>query len=462
MFQTIKRIKRKTALFVLLSVCLLCMPLEALAATKPINGVNVKVSSKIKAGDNQPEISIGGNASDGEVQVSTSGTYYTITDAEWVDKVSGSMTTANAPRIKVVLEPTDVSDHYFLASYKASSVKISGGTFVSARRDGDNLVVTLRINPVRGKYDEPSDAYWNENNLGEARWEAGENDSKNYEVQLYRNGKSVYKVDRTTSRNYNFYPYMTTAGKYKFKVRTIPGTNDDAKYGSNSGWQESGELQITDRYVSDGKGQQNSKATAKQGTQETVGWFKDGSIWKYRYPSGTLCRNGWAEINGLWYYFDSSANMLTGWLQLGDATYYLQPGGDMTVGWGRIDGKWYYFRPEAEGNAPKGSMVPAGWRIIGAYYYFFNQDGSVYTGWLQQNGKFYYLNELDNSLQGAMFTGWFIRDGKTYFADANGEMVTGWYEIDGRWYYFYPGSGEMAHDTTVDGLYINAEGVWAQ
>ena len=132
----------------------------------------------------------------------------------------------------------------------------------------------------------------------------------------------------------------------------------------------------------------------------------------------------------------------------------------MTVGWGRIDGRWYYFRPEAEGGAPKGSMVTSGWRVIGAYYYFFNQDVSIYIGLLQQNGKLYYLNEIDNSLQGAMFTGWFVRDGKTYFADANGELVNGWYEIDGRWYYFYPGSGEMAQNTTIEGLYVNSEGVW--
>lgn len=461
MFQQIKKIKGIMTALILACVCFLCIPLETLAATKPINGVSVRVSSKIKAGDSQPGISIGGqSASDGEVQISTSGSYYTVSDAEWVDKVSRSMTTADAPRIKVVLTPTDVNDHYFLASYKASSVNISGGSFVSARRDGDDLVVTLRLNPIKGKYDEPKDAYWNENNLGEARWEAGENDSKNYEVQLYRNGKSVFKVDRTSSRNYNFYPYMTTAGEYTFKVRTIPGTDDKSKYGSKSGWTESGELQITDRYVSDGKGRQSSNSTVKQGTQDTVGWFKDGNVWKYRYPNGNLCSNGWAEIDGLWYYFDGNASMLTGWQTIGNGIYYLQPDGSMTVGWGRVDGKWYYFRPEAEGNLPKGSMVSSGWRIIGAYYYYFNQDGSVYTGWLQQNGKWYYLNELDNSLQGAMFTGWFMRNEKTYFADANGELINGWYEIDGRWYYFYPGSGEMAHDTEIDGLYVNSEGVW--
>ena len=47
--------------------------------------------------------------------------------------------------MKVTLEPEDVGENYFLAAYKESSVKISGGTFVSARRDGDSLAVTCLL-----------------------------------------------------------------------------------------------------------------------------------------------------------------------------------------------------------------------------------------------------------------------------------------------------------------------------
>lgn len=66
------------------------------------------------------------------------------------------------PRMKVTLEPEDVGENYFLAAYKESSVKISGGTFVSARRDGDSLAVTFRLKPVKGDFDPPKDAYWYE------------------------------------------------------------------------------------------------------------------------------------------------------------------------------------------------------------------------------------------------------------------------------------------------------------
>ena len=59
-----------------------------------------------------------------------------------------------------------------------------------------------------------------------------------------------------------------------------------------------------------------------------------------------------------------------------------------------------------------------------------------------------------------MFTGWITRDNKTYFTDSNGVRVEGWCEIDGNWRYFYPGTGEMAMDTEIQGFYVNQDGIW--
>ncbi len=228
---------RRLSVLLFAGLWILSAPFEVLAATKPINTVNVKVSSKLEVGSSLPEITIGsGSAADGQVVVSPSGSHYTVTEAEWVDKNSKEVTPADEPRMRVVLEPDDVSEYYFLASYKESNVKVSGGTFVSARREGDTLVVTLRVKPAKGNYDAPKDAYWNERNLGEARWEKPESDSGYYELQLYRDGKSVHKVSKTSSNTYNFYPYMTKAGDYSFRVRTIPGNDTQNKYGKRSDW----------------------------------------------------------------------------------------------------------------------------------------------------------------------------------------------------------------------------------
>ena len=454
-----RKIKRGIVLL-LMVLSVMGLPLEALAATKPINSVSVKVSSKLGPGTHLPDIQIdGGSAEAGGVTVGASGRY-TVTAAEWIDKNAKEITAADEPRMKVTLEPSDISEYYFLASYKSSNVKISGGTFVSAKRDGDPLVVTLRVKPVKGDYDPPKDAYWNEKNLGEARWDKPENDSGYYELQLLRDEKNVHKVAKVSGKSYNFYPYMTKEGDYTFKVRTIPGTDVQQKYGKKSDWVESGSLEITDRYVSDGKGQQAKDSTVVKGTAGKVGWFEENGIWGYRYPDGRLFADGWFEIDGYWYYFNADGRMLTGWQQIDGKYYYLYDNGQMAVGWSKIADRWYYFRPETEGEELKGTMISSGWRVIGPYYYFFNEDGSLYTGWLRENGKLYYLNTVENSLQGAMFTGWIRRDEKTYFADSNGEILEGWNQIDGDWYYFYPESGEMAQDTQVDGFSIGSDGVW--
>lgn len=445
---------------------LLAVPVQAAAATdsatRSINSVSVKVSSKMEAGSGLAEIEIGsGTAPEGRVCVSAGSKQYTVSAAEWVDKSGKVLKAGDEPRMKVTLAPEDVSEAYFLASYKASNVKISGGSFVSARRDGDSLVVTLSLKALKGDYDPPKDAFWHENNLGEARWEKPEHVSGYYELQLYRDGKSVHKVAKVSAVRYNFYPYMTKAGTYTFKVRSIPGTEEQKKYGGKSDWIESGDLEITDRYVSDGKGQQNQDSTVKRGTADAVGWVQDGDNWIYRFPDGSLCRGGWETIDGFWYYFDVDGRMATGWQQLGGKWYYLHPNGQMAVGWTRINDLWYYFHNGQDaGDQPTGSMIAPGWQVIGPYYYYFNPDGSMYTGWLSQNGSWYYLNTLDNSLQGAMFTGWIKRDDRTYFTDSNGALVEGWCEIDGNWHYFYPETGEMAVNTEVQGFYVNLDGIW--
>lgn len=452
----------KRALFALgACICLFSGAGTAYGASKPINSVSVRVNSDLQPGSNLPDIEIGaGNPSEGFVKVSASGNKYTVVDAEWVNKNSKELKAADEPSMKVTLEPVDVSENYFLASYKESNVKITSGTFVSARRDGDNLIVTLKVKPVKGEFDPPKDAYWHEDNMGEARWEKPENTSGCYEVQLFRDGKSVYKVPSLKAVRYNFYPYMTEKGDYTFKIRTIPGTDVEKQYGKKSEWVESGELQITDRYVSDGKGQQKKDGSVVKGTAEEVGWVKEDNVWFYRYPDGSLCRGGWNYIDGQWYYFNMEGAMTTGWQNIDGRYYYLHSNGQMAVGWARINEKWYYFLPEPEEWGPAGAMAGGGWRVIGPYYYFFNEDGSLYTGWLHQNGKIYYLNTVDNSLMGAMFTGWIKRDNQTYFADSNGELVEGWYQIDGNWHYFNPGTGEMAVNTSINGFHVDADGIW--
>lgn len=49
-------------------------------------------------------------------------------------------------------------------------------------------------------------------------------------------------------------------------------------------------------------------------------------------------------------------------------------------------------------------------------------------------------------------TGW-------WFTEGNSSYATGWRLIDRNWYYFYS-DGYMAHDTSIDGYYLNSSGAW--
>ena len=42
----------------------------------------------------------------------------------------------------------------------------------------------------------------------------------------------------------------------------------------------------------------------------------------------------------------------------------------------------------------------------------------------------------------------------------NGAMMEGWNQVGENWYYFYPGSGNMAVNTTIDTFYVDQNGIW--
>ena len=198
--------------------------IDAFAAAKEIKTVNIRVTSKLEAGSKLPDIKLETTTvSDGEVAVDAGGSKYSVSEAEWTDKSSNELKAAEEPQMKVTLEPEDVSEDYFVSSYKKADVKISGGTFVSARRDGDELVVTLRVKGSKETMLPRKMPGGMKKSLGQAKWEKPDNTSGYYEVQLYRGKSKVYSVSQTSAVQYNFYPYMTKTGEYTFKVRTVLG-----------------------------------------------------------------------------------------------------------------------------------------------------------------------------------------------------------------------------------------------
>lgn len=402
------------------------MPLTSLAATSyaAISSVSIRVGTDCEAGDYLPSRP---TAVDGTTDVQ-SGTYaavnstkYTIDDVDWASGTNEDrvLTVGSEPKMVVTLRSSyyRVGDreYIFRGGYSSSNVTVKGGTFVSARirESGDALEVTVKLKGIGGDFPVPTLTDWTGSGFGNARWGYYDEDDRKassgyYDVSLYRGSGLVKKLEAYQGTSYNFYPYMTKEGSYSFKVRAVPGTEAQKKYGSKSDWVQSDEVYVDKEHVSDGTGQ--SDVNGNSGGQ--VGWIQNGDTWFYRYPDGSYQKNSWAKINDKWYLFDNDGRMLTGWQLKNNRYYYMDNSGAMMVGWIKSGDKWYYL------NSNPGDL-----------------EGSMCVGWIQVNGLIYYMN-------------------------SSGAMVEGWQEVDGNWYYFYPGSGNKAVNTTISGFYVDGNGIW--
>lgn len=453
-----KQRRRAIAVGILTAFCLCIIP-DKVMATEAINSVSIKVKLNTEAGDRLPDISL--DKADAECYVSAGSKQYSITEAAWVTSTTKNMTIGEEPKMNVTITPSSESDAYFKSSYEASKIKINGGSYISAKRQGSDLIVTFRAKPIKGLYAEPEDIGWKDTRLGQAVWSKGDNTSGAYEVWLYRGKKIVFKKEQVTTTSYNFYPYMTEEGTYSFKIRSIPFKQEELKNGKKSNWVESDELIIRDRDVSDGTGKQSDRKADGSGAQEPKdGWEKQSGVWYYRYADGTVRSNSWLALDNVWYRFDENGRMITGWFILGSDIYYMDANGAMLTDWQKINDTWYYFYPDNGHEAPQGAAA-TNWQVINGYYYFFNNQGAMQKGWLNQAGRWYYLNTIQANLEGAMLKGLFTRDQKTYYTNDDGVMATGWQQVDGYWRFFHQ-DGAMAVKTVIDGYSINEDGVWEQ
>lgn len=415
--------KQKTKsrfLALLLTICIIAItaPGEAMtafaASRKTISKVTINLEMDLTAGDSLPDLEGGDKGSGGNVQI-PSNDKYEIGEVKWVSSTSKDVKIGASYTLKVTLDAIDSDTYGFVGTYKSSNVTVKGGTFVSASRKGyDSLIVTVKTKPVKGDFDAPDEAYWKQNQLGYAKWEKVDHVDA-YDVTLYKGNSAVYKVKEYKGSELNFYPYMTSAGTYSFKVRSVPTGETQKEYAKSSDWTESGEIYIAREAVSDGTGKvdYNTSSVTNNSTMQ-VGWIQDGSRWWYRYPDGSYQKDSWLLVNNAFYLFDKDGWMLTGWQDFGGNTYYLDGSGAMRIGWVQAANGWYYLNPGPEG-------------AIGAMYK--NQ-------WLDENGKRYFLGET-------------------------GVMCEGWKEIGaGNWYYFYPGNGSMAVNTYISTFYVGPDGVW--
>ena len=398
------RLAKKLAIFGTVLVCsFAAMPVYA--ANKTISSVGIKVNTDLDIGDNTDTLSInyGGN-SGGDINVYTASDRFNVVDAE-ITSGKKRLNIGDEIKLKITLEPA--SDYSFKGTYSSSNISVTGGKYLSSSKKDGDLVVAVKLNPIKGTYEQPEDVEWKDSGIGIAKWDEPSGTSGYYELILLRGSTQVTKVENYKGNSYSFRNDMTQKGTYKFKIRTVSHGDD---YGRSSDWVTSDEFYLDESNVS--KGNNNSSNQGGNGVGNNVGWNKSGDTWYFRFPDGSLKTNGWEYIGDKWYLFDDTGRMLTGWQKRDGEYYYLNSSGQMTMGWQRSNGKWYYLNAEV----PRGKMLSNTW--------------------------------LHSS------------DGKYYYLDSNGAMCEKWTQISGNWYYFYPGSGFMATNTTIDSFRLGANGAW--
>jgi glucan-binding repeat-containing protein len=197
-----------------------------------------------------------------------------------------------------------------------------------------------------------------------------------------------------------------------------------------------------------------------------TGWFQDESGIYYLDPAaGGLAKTGFADIDGVHFYFDENGVRRTGFLNLGGPVYYADANGACQRGFVTLEDGVHYF--------DENYVMHAGLTQIGDKLYYFNENGVMVTGMVAlETGKYmfgadgiaisgWYSNEqgqrfffdpashaavvglttLENANylfggDGVMFTGWSGEVSARYYFGADGKMVTGWNAIDGKSFYF--------------------------
>ncbi len=359
----------------------------------PITSVSIQVSSDVKA-DYELQA--------GTVHTITDSSLYTIGAYVWVDNKKEYWELGDVPKAQIEIHAK--TGYYFDRTTGASKFQISGATYSSVKRKDNNetLLLTVKLPPVSGTLDITNTAEWLGYPLGKASWEAVPYAGA-YELKLTRDGQLVQGVEKVNATTYDFYPLMTQAGKYQFRVRGIAKDSEELGYVASGDWVYSDEQDIDYDEIYD----PNNSGEKSNMTPSSVGWVKTSDGWWYRNVDGSYPKNGWQNIGGAWYLFDYDGYMLTGWQLRDGKYYYLDSNGAMQTGWFQDNRKWFYL-------AGDGSMQK-GWLTLGASRYYLDDDGSMHTGWLQQGGK---------------------------------------------WYYFSPDNGIMQRSTNIDGHYLNADGIW--
>lgn len=295
----LKKVMSAAVILVLL-LGLTALPVFA-ASRKKINSISLTVTSSIV-----PETKYGDEEVDVEVKSGKcTFDYYEIenTGFEWTED--------DVPELTLYFA---ADDGYYFALGKASSIKLTGATYVSASKQDSSETLVLKV-----KLPSLAESVGSETKVtlypsGYAVWNEVRG-AGSYELRLYRNGSGVGATLLTTEEvSYDFRSLMNRTGSYYVKVRPVNKLVTDNK----GEWTESPAITLDQDMVNAIKsGEAGGIPAAYSGN-----WVQDDNGWWYSYSDSTYAADSWVEIDGSWYFFDEHGYMKTGWIEWSDQMFY--------------------------------------------------------------------------------------------------------------------------------------------
>ena len=200
--------RQRTGLIISIILMLfLTVPVFAKDTNSTISNISIRVDQNLRTLEAGSSL---GNIS--ESDFTTPGDRYHVDAVQWVDS-------GNADTLKVGSEPKvllylvadskdknngDTIYYQFFGAYTENNVRISNGSFVSAKRiSSTELEIVIQLKAITGTYDTADNLSWSVNSLGRASWTAENNSSGFYEVKLFREGNFITKVT-TDALSLNF------------------------------------------------------------------------------------------------------------------------------------------------------------------------------------------------------------------------------------------------------------------
>ncbi len=502
--------KSRKLVSVLAAICVMLSavwPMTAAASDtrRRITSVKITVDDSLKKFEYDANDQYLPSISENDFSVPDNG-QYEVDSAAWVNESVSGVGQRPMVILSLTAQYKDKSNgdqiiYYFGGGYNASSVSVSGGSFVSAKQSNSyQLELVIMLDNMKGTYSAPTNIYLSD--AGVASWTAPANTSGFYKVTLYRDSSKVTTIT-TDNQSLNLYPYMTKAGSYFYEVQTVPYASGQSKYGDASDIMNSNTIMISDGQVSDGSGryasstvfsgegeriaaaQNNTKVTAatgsSTGTTYTVYNASTGTTSSYSSSGGaTYSTAGVSSAAGAAGYqvYNASNGQTTTlpieraaggfaingagkWVQQSSGWYFqLVTGQYVTNDWVLYNNAFYRL----DGT---GKMMTGLYSGTNGVYYL-TSSGAMKTGWAEIGGEWYYFSGTSGSGYGTMVVNKLITvGGQQYYLDHEGKMRTGWVLLNNKYYYFYPEAasgipkGSMARSTTLFGTYtIAADGHW--